>query len=221
MKKILLISLAIIFASSIFAQKIEVKEVSGKFRNGNQNALSTYVYHSNLKTVQKEFQNLLKSYKGKVSTKKGEMIGDDLLIPSVSNNTIDVYAYFVDTKDGAVEVIAGFDLGGAYLSSSMHQEQYARVVQIIREFSLKITEKAYADYIKGEAKNLTSAKKAHEKMLKERTNLEKQNQDFKKKIEQNEKEIEKMGKKIDDNASKLKEMESEFDKLKKAESKIK
>ena len=30
-----------------------------------------------------------------------------------------------------------------------------------------------------------------------------------------------MGKKIDDNASKLKEMESEFDKLKKAESKIK
>lgn len=221
MKRILLISLAVIFSSTIFAQKIEVREVTGKFRNGNQNALSTFVYHSDIKTVRKEFESLLKSYKGKVSTKKGETFGDDLLIASVSNNTLDVYAYCVDTKDGAIELVAGFDLGGAYLSSSLHQEQYARVAQIMREFALKATEKAYAEYIKGESKDLKSAKKSHEKMIKEKTNLEKQNQDFKKKIEQNEKSIEKMSKKIEDDAAKLKEMESEFDKLKKAESKIK
>jgi len=221
MKRILLISLAVIFSSTIFAQKIEVREVTGKFRNGNQNALSTFVYHSNIKTVQKEFESLLKSYKGKVSTKKREMFGDDLLIASVSNNTLDVYAYCVDTKDGAIEVVAGFDLGGAYLSSSMHQEQYARVAQIMREFALKITEKAYADFLKGEAKDLKSATKAHEKMVKEKSNLEKQNQDYKKRIDQNEKAIEKLGKQIEEDATRLKEMTTEYEKLKKAESKIK
>lgn len=221
MRKNILLALSLLLVGTLFAQKIEVREVSGKFRNGNQNALSTTVYHCELKVVQKKFEGLLKSYKGKTSTKKKELFGDDLLITSVSNNSIDVFAYFIEGKTGEVEVVAGFDLGGAFLSSSLHQEQFVRVSQIMREFALKLTEEAYADYLKGEEKAVKSAVKEHEKMLKTKTDLEKQNQDFKKKIEQNEKEVEKLGKKIDEDAAKLKEMQSEFDKLKKSESKIK
>lgn len=221
MKKNILLGLSLLLVSTVFAQKIEVREVSGKFRNGNQNALSTTVYHCELKAVQKKFESLLKSYKGKTSTKKKELFGDNLLITSVSNNSIDVFAYFIEGKNGEVEVVAGFDLGGAFLSSSMHQEQFIRVSQIMREFALKMTEEAYADFIKGEEKAVKEAAKEHDKMLKTKKDLVQQNQDFKKKIEQNEKEIETLGKKIDEDAAKLKEMQSEFDKLKKGESKIK
>jgi esterase/lipase len=221
MKKSILFVLSLAFVSVLFAQKIEVREVSGKFRSGNKNALSTTVYHSDLKTVQKEFESLLKDYKGKTSTKKGELFGDNLLITSVSNNTIDVYAYFLEGKDGEIEVIAGFDLGGAFISSSMHQEQYIRIAQIMREFAIKLTEKSYAGFLKAEEKSLKEAEKEHEKMIKTKSDLEKQNQDYKKKIEQNEKEIEKMGKQIEENATKLNEQKSEFEKLKKGESKIK
>ena len=221
MKKSFLFALSLVFVSVMFAQKIEVREVSGKFRNGNQNALSTTVYHCDLKTVEKEFESLLKDYKGKTSTKKGELFGDNLLITSVSNNTIDVYAYFVEGKDGEVEVIAGFDLGGAFISSSMHQEQYIRISQIMKEFALKLTEKAYADYLKEEEKKLNDAVKEHEKMISTKEGLIKDNEDYKKKIEENEKEIEQLSKDIEEKGAAVKEMQTAFDKLKNDASKIK
>jgi len=208
-------------AAMVYSQRIEVKETTGQFRTGNKNSIVTTVYHSDLKTVTKEFQSLLKSYKGKVSSKKGEIFGDDLLITSISNNTLDVYAIIKETKDGDIEVTAAFDLGGACISSSLNSDQYTRASDIIREFALKITEKGYAEYLKSEEKNLKEAKKEYEKMVDLKKDLTKDNEDYKKKIEDNEKEIEKLTKDIEEKGKEVKEQEEAFDKLKKGTSKIK
>ncbi|HNQ67889.1 MAG TPA: hypothetical protein PKN32_05900 [Bacteroidales bacterium] len=221
MKKICLLFAFAIVGITVFSQRIEVKETTGQFRSGNKNSIVTTVYHSDIKTVTKEFTSLLKSYKGKVSSKKGEIFGDNLMITSISNNTIDVYAIIKETKDGDVEITAAFDLGGACISSSQNSEQYGRATDIIREFALKLTEKGYADFLKSEEKKLKESQKEFEKMVDLKKDLTKDNEDYKKKIEQNEKEIEKLTKDIEDKGKEVKEMEDSFDKLKKSSSKIK
>jgi hypothetical protein len=221
MKKICLLFAFAIVGITVFSQRIEVKETTGQFRSGNKNSIVTTVYHSDIKTVTKEFTSLLKSYKGKVSSKKGEIFGDDLMITSMSNNTIDVYAIIKETKDGDIEVTAAFDLGGACISSSLNGEQFGRASDIMREFALKITEKGYAGFLKAEEKNLKDTKKEYEKMVDLKKDMIKENENYKKKIEQNEKEIDKLTKNIEDKGKEVKEMEESFDKLKKSSSKIK
>jgi len=221
MKKLVLILAFAFVAAGVYSQKIEVKETSGSFRSGSKNSISTTVYHSDIKTVTKEFESLLKGYKGKVSTKKGETFGDNLIITSVSNNPIDVYATFKEGKDGEVEVIAAFDLGGACVSQSMHPDQFKRVSDIMKEFALEITEKAYANFLKEEEKAVKEAEKDYEKLVDSKKDLEKDNEDYKKKISENEKEIDKMTKDIEEKGAELKEKQENFKKLKNETSKIK
>jgi hypothetical protein len=220
MKKTVLF-LAIVFVSvSLFAQKIVVQETSAKFYKDNRNALSTIVYYTDAGSVEKEFKDLLKSYKGKVNTKKGVMFGDDLVISSISDNTVDVYATFKDTKNGEVEVLVGFDLGGAFISSATHPEQFSRASEIIRDFSFNITEQAFAVIVKEEEKNLEKFTKDYEKVVSSKEGLEKDNEDYKKQIESNEKEIEKLSKDIETLSGELKEKQDSFEKLKKEGTKI-
>ncbi len=221
MKKLILVFVFALIAAGVYSQKVEAKETSGKFGKESHNAIVTTIYHSNVKDVEKEFNSLLKDYKAKVSSKKGVIFGDDLLITSISNNTIDVYGTVTEGKDGSVELTAAFDLGGAFLSSQMHPDQFARATGIIREFALGITEKAYADFLKEEEKKLNDAIKEQEKIVSTKEGLIKDNEDYKNKIEDNEKDIEKLTKDIEEKGAQLKEQQTAFDKLKNDASKIK
>jgi hypothetical protein len=221
MKKLVLIFAFALIAAGVYSQKIEAKETSGKFGKDNHNAITTTVYHSDVKNVEKEFNNLLKDYKGKTSSKKDVIFGDDLLITTISNNTIDVYATVTEGKDGEVEVVAAFDLGGAYLSSSMHPDQFTRAQQIMREFALGITEKAYAEFLKEEEKKLNETVKDYEKTVSTKEGLIKDNEDYKKRIEENETEIENLTKSIEEQGAVVKEQQDAFEKLKGEASKIK
>jgi hypothetical protein len=217
---ILLIAFAFCF-TGVYSQQITAKETNAKFGKVSHNAIITYVYHSDIKTVEKEFNNLLKEYKGKTSSKKGVIFGDNLLITSISNNTIDVYATISESKDGEVEVVAAFDLGGAFLSSSQHPDQFDRASQIMKDFALQLTEKAYADFLKEEEKKLNSTQKDYDKMTGEKEDLIKQNEDYKKRIEDNESRVTTLTKEIEDKAAELKTQTEAFEKLKNESSKIK
>ncbi len=221
MKKFTLILVLLSFVLVGVAQKIETKETNGRFGKESKNAIQTTIFYSDIKTVEKEMIKLMKSYKGKVSKKKGIIFGDDLVIPTISSNTIDMYISLTDQKDGGVEVLAAFDLGGAYLNSSMHPDQFQRASSMIRDFAFSLTEKSYAGIVKAEEKKLKDAEKDFEKLKSKKESLIKENEDYKARIQKNEKEIENLSKEIDDKESSLKEMQKEFEKLKKEGNKIK
>ena len=207
-------------ATGLFAQKITVQETSGKFLKENRNALMTTVYYSTADDVEKELKSLFKGYKGKVKTKKGVIFADDLVISSVSENTIDVYATVKDVKDGEVEVLVAFDLGGANLASATHPDQFPRAQDIIKNFALNLTEQSFAEIVKEEEKELEKFTKDYEKEIENKEGLEKDNEDYRKQIEDNEKEIEKITKDIETMSGELKEQQDAFDKLKKEGTKI-
>ncbi len=219
MKNIALI-LMLFAATGLFAQKITVQETNGKFQKDNRSALMTTVYYSTAEDVEKELKSLFKSYKGKVKTKKGVIIGDDLVISSVSENTIDVYATVKQLKDGEVEVLVAFDLGGANLTSSAHPDKFPRAQDIIRNFALNLTEQSFAEIVKDEEKELEKFNKDYEKVVGNKEGLEKDNEDYKKQIEDNEKDIEKLTKDIETMSAELKEKQDAFEKLKKEGGKI-
>jgi len=221
MKKIALILIAMFLTIAMFSQKITVQETTAKFHKDNRNALSVMVHYSDAKTVEKELKSLLKSYKGKVKTKKGVIFGDDLIISTISENTIDVYATAKEFKNGEVEVNVSFDLGGAYLTSNTHPEQYARASDIVKNFAFGLTEQAFAEIVKNEEKELDKANKEYKKVVQNKEDLEKDNKDYKKQIEKNEKEIGNLTKEMESHSVKLKEKQDAFDKLKKEGTKIK
>lgn len=221
MKNIFLFVVLAIFATSLSAQKITTKETSGKFNKETHNSIITYVYHSNVKSVEKELKSLLKEYKGKISSKKGVIFGDNLLITSISNNTIDAFATVEEGADGEVAVTVAFDLGGAFLASSSHVAEFDRASQIIREFALGITEKAYAEFLEDEEKLLDRAQKEYDKTVDNKDGLIKDNEEMARQIEENEAEVEGLTKTIEEKGTALKEQQKAFEDLKNEASKIK
>ena len=186
------------------AQQITVKEGNKTFGKDNYNSLSTIVYYSDVKTVEKEIKNFIKKYKGKASSKKGFIFGDDLTIYSLSSNTVDIYATATQIKgSNEVELNVAFDLGGIFLSSKTHNEQYQKASELIKSMALSITEAKYAGMLKEQEKQVKKTQKEYDNITKEITKLEKENDASKKYIEKSKREIEDSEKRISDNEKKI------------------
>ncbi|MDD2634519.1 MAG: hypothetical protein PHW82_03370 [Bacteroidales bacterium] len=221
MKNIVLSLIMLFLTSALFSQKITVQETTAKMHKDNRSALTTMVYYSDAKAVEKELKSLLKSYKGKVKTSKGVLFGDDLIISTISENTIDVYGTVKEFKNGDIEVNVAFDLGGAYLTSATHPTQYVRASEIVKNFAFNLTEQAFSEIVKSEEKELDKFTKDYEKVVSSKEDLEQENKDYKKQIEKNEKDIEKLSKEIETLSGKLKEKQEAFKTLRKEGTKIK
>lgn len=168
MKTLFIIATIILFGTSAFAQKIKVSQSSEKIGGGRNNALSVIIYEVKDNEVLKEWKSLIKGYGGKVSSK----FADDVSIPSISNNTIDIYATAVKEKDNAVKLIAGFDLGGTYLSSQ--HSGYKAAERILYDFAVKMTKSGIGDRLKESEKILAKSEKNFEQLIKDNEKLHKE-----------------------------------------------
>ncbi|MBN2681227.1 MAG: hypothetical protein JXR58_01855 [Bacteroidales bacterium] len=183
MRTVFIIGVVLFLSFNCFSQKkIEVEENSYSFSAGRENALTVTVYESNKDDVEKAWKKFIKNYKGKVSSKK-EIFADDCEIKDVSPNTVDVYAAFEVNKDGDVTVYVGFDLGGAYLSSSSHPDKYKAAKKIVREFGVSATKDAIAEKLKEAEKVMKKLESDKEKLVKENETLHKNIEGWEKDIE--------------------------------------
>lgn len=192
MKRLTLLFIFVISLTGIYAQKIITTETLGIFGKDSRNAIKTNVFYTDVKDVEAGLNKLIKNYKGKVSKKKGVIFGDDLIIATISNNPIDIYATVKKIKDSdEVEVIVAFDLGVEYLYSTKYPEQFQRASQILKDFALSLTENSHANSIKNQEKVLAKKQKTYDKLVKEKEKTKKQNEDYNKRIVDNEKKIKK------------------------------
>jgi hypothetical protein len=183
MRTVLIIGAILFVSFSSFSQKkIEVEENSYSFSAGRENAFSVTVYESNKDDVEKAWKKFIKDYKGKVSSKK-EVFADDCEMKDVSPNTVDVYAAFEVNKDGDVTVYVGFDLGGAYLSSSAHPDKFKAAKKIVRDFGVSATKDAIAEQLKEAEKVMKKLESDQQKLVKENETLHKNIEGWEKDIE--------------------------------------
>lgn len=207
MKKITLLFAACVIAIGGYSQKkIDVKESNESFSTGSHNALSVMVYGAEKDDVEKAWKKQLKDLKGNVKAKK-EIFADDCRIKKMSDNTFDVYSFIEETDDG-VRVVAGIDLGGAYLSSGEHKDEFPFLRDMMYNFGVTETKAAIGSIIKDEEKKLEDLEDEKEDFEKDIEKLKKDIEDYKKKIEDAEKDIEENKSNIEKKKEEIKTQEA-------------
>lgn len=206
MKRAGILIISIFICKIAFSQlEIKVNESNESFEAGTNNALVVNIFEADAKEVEKEWKKLMKDYKAKVSSKK-EVFADDATIKNISENTIDIYAYTKPGKDNDLQLVVGFDLGGAFLSSSLHPDKYTAAKKIVYNFAVNVTKEAIEGQQKEQEKVLKTMEKEKEDLIKAKEDLHKAIEDYKEKIAQAEKDIETN---VKDQEEKVKEIETQ------------
>lgn len=220
MKKISLCIVLCLATGFLFSQRIVVRETTEKIGGGTNNAFVVQIFEVNQKEVEKEFKKYLKTYKAKLSSSRGEIIGRKANIASISDRPVNVFVKISSTKDNSVELTAAFDLGGAFLSSGLHSSQADRVKEILRNFSRDLTSSKYNVILKEQEQEIKKLEKQFNRNTREKSSLEKENKNLKSRMEDNEKKIERLDKDIKEQEKDLKEKKDVFENKKKEAGRI-
>ncbi|MFL5752804.1 MAG: hypothetical protein ACJ76F_05310 [Bacteroidia bacterium] len=189
---------AALFSSLCFSQEIKVRESNESFSTGSHNALLVTIYVKDKALVEKEWKSLVKNFNPDHTNEKGgEYFFDNATFKPIGNNTIDVYSRVKESKDGGVELMAAYDLGGAYLSSSDHKDKFEYFKKMMYDFAVKTTKDILQDEWKAASKDLNRTLDKEKDLEKDNKNLENDIKNYNDKItkaksdiENNKKEIE-------------------------------
>ena len=144
MKRFLLIVAALVISAAIYAQRVDVVETTGVFGKASYPSMATKVMFSDAKTVIKEFTNMMKGYNPETLTAKKNLITiDNVIIPAISENPIDVFANISQSKGSSdVNVVVAFSLGAnAYITSSQAPALYPTASNMLKVFANDLTAK--------------------------------------------------------------------------------
>lgn len=187
MKKIFGALVVLAFFRYADAQEIKVKEDKENIADAKNSVLTVIIYEADESSVEKAWKSLMKEYNGKV-TSKSEIFADNATITEMSTNTIDVYA-FAKKSDEGVKFVVGFDLGGAFVSSSTHSAEYKAAEKIVKQFAIDISKKAVEEKL-DDAKELQSELESNLSELKKKNEkLHKDIEEYKQKITEAEQDI--------------------------------
>ena len=205
MKKIS--SLFILLAASMLtnAQSIKVTEAIEKIGEGIHPSFVTYVYECNSDDVEKEWKSYMKDFKSEKVSGKDGVFADNIVIPTITDGTMDVYAKAEKIKDNETKLVVAFDMGGAYISSGINNKiAYDAASKLVEEFARKMTKNAISEKLK-------DATKAFEKLKDQQKELEDKNEDLKKDIENYKSKIHKAEEDISSNKNDQEKKKAEID----------
>lgn len=144
MKKIFVIIVALLFSTIMSAQKLGVAETTATFGKESHPAMVTNVMFTDAKSVVKEFSEKLKTYNPEVLTVKKNLITvDNVIIPTISENPIDIFANVSQSKGSDdVKLAVAFSLGAnSYITSSQAPAMYPAASNMIKVFADDLTAK--------------------------------------------------------------------------------
>ena len=109
----------------------EISEGDLAMSQGTNNGLSFSIPTSDEKIAKDVWEKYVKSIKGKTKYNRNtnEILTDDAKIKELSANTVDIYAKLTGDK-----MTVWVDLGGAYLNSEDHTDQYAVIEGMIDDY---------------------------------------------------------------------------------------
>lgn len=135
----------------------QISEKTVKMSQGANNALILEIPNADARLVADVWKNYMKDFydaKPKWDRKAREWICDDAEITAIGRgNTIDIYAN-VEEKGNSALAYVWFDLGGAYLSSREHGEQYAEAEKLLMRFALEVAREKTRGELEGEKDEL-------------------------------------------------------------------
>lgn len=190
MKKICL-SICVLTAAHLSAQKISVSESNEKFSTGSQNAVTTTIMEAKLDNVIHEWKKVLKDFKhDKVKEDNNEVFGDNILIKDWGANTVDFYTKFEENKkDKTIKMSTAVDLGGMYMKGGEHSDKVKFVEKITKEFAIKMTKEPIEERLKDAEKLVSKEEDKLKDLEKDNKNLHDDITDYNSKITKAEKDL--------------------------------
>ena len=144
MKKFYVLLVALLMTTVISAQRVDVEETTAVFGKSSYPAMTTQVMFTDAKSVIKEFTAMIKGYNPEsLTTKKSLITVDNVIIPSISENPIDIYANITQSKGSeVVNMAVAFSLGAnVFITSSQAPSMYPTASSIIKVFANDLTAK--------------------------------------------------------------------------------
>jgi peptidoglycan hydrolase CwlO-like protein len=138
-----------------------------------------------------KWKTYLKNYKNvKVKTAKDEVVGDNVLIKEWGNNPVDIYARFEENKqEKTVRMMVAYNLGGAYLTSTLDANKYAAAEKMVRDFAVETTKAPLILKVKDAEKVLGKMEGDRDGIEKDIKNLRSDIENYRDKISKAEKDI--------------------------------
>ncbi len=202
MKKSIVLGLLLNLSATLFAQKIEVKQIEKKMSQGKQYGLQVFIPNVDKKEVINDWKKWSKNHDAKTKSVKSEYFTDDIFLSGISNNTVDLYAIF-EEKNDMLEMTVFFDLGGAFLNRGMHPDAFEVASTILHDFAV--------DEAKGVVEALlTAAEKDFDKLDKENEKLKKDKSELEDNIKAWQKAIDKANKDLKSNEDEQKKLAKEM-----------
>lgn len=162
--------------------KVKVESKNEKINGGTHNCLVVTIYDATPSDIESEWKSKMKGYDAKVSG-KDEIFADNALIKSISENTVDVYAYTEKISDTETKFVVGFLLGETWLDSK-NGASYSAAEKIVKDFAIEQSKDGIA-----------VKRKAAEKLLADQqddqADLEKKNKDLHEDIDEYNEKIKK------------------------------
>lgn len=189
MMKINLLLILITFSVIAFSQqKIEVRSGSDSFSIGSREVLVADIYEADVKFVKKAWKKLIKQYNGKIKMGK-EIFSDNVMISSLSSNTVDIYTK-ISKKGDLVEIVCAVDLGGTFLSEITNSSEFGKFEELLRKFAIEVSKDAIKVQIEDQKKVFSKMEKDQERLISDKSKMEKEIETYKQKIIDNESAIE-------------------------------
>lgn len=165
----------------------QLSEQTKSMSQGAKNALSLEIPNVDSKLASEVWKDYMKDFydaKPKWDRKTKEWFCDNADITAIGyGNTVDIYATTEDMGNGS-RINVWFDLGGAFLSSREHPEQYTEAEKIMMRFALEVAQEKTRQELAGEMDEL-------KKLQREMGRLQSLNERYHKEIERAEEAIRK------------------------------
>ncbi len=130
----------------------EVRQFMSK---GEQNGIEIALNGTSAKDATKALSKWAKSMKAKIVKEKNspEVLIDNATLPTVSPNTVDLYAVVTPIDKGSKLTVYS-DLGGAFISSAAYGTQYTAMEAVLKDFAKSQALAAAGNQVKAEQKTL-------------------------------------------------------------------
>ncbi|MCP3930408.1 MAG: hypothetical protein GY705_15055 [Bacteroidetes bacterium] len=160
---LLLVGLLFFFTSSLLSQ---ISEQSKSMSQGLNNALVLEIPDSDEKFVEKVWKKFAREFKGKtkeLDRKRNEWFSDNAKVPALSSNTANIYTQ-IEQSGEDVDVSMWIDIGGSYLNSGDHYNDYTEAEKLLLRFGLEVAQETVRLEIVQEKKELKKLESTLERL---------------------------------------------------------
>ncbi|HRP53149.1 MAG TPA: hypothetical protein PLI97_06530 [Fluviicola sp.] len=216
MKKIIILALLILSGFS-YSQEIKLTNERVAFSQGTFDAIVVTIPFASKESVESALKSEMKDWGGKVSSSQDQYNSIQANMKKMGDKFFDGYAKIIKEGD-QIKVAFIVDLGGMYMNSREHPDQYSYIEKRAKEFAAAASKSSVKDVVKEQSKELKTLTKERKKFDKEIAKSKKNIDSYKQKIAQEEKSIA-------DNENNIKAKDAEISeqeaKIKESKSKLK